>query len=132
MAEGKTATAEPEVPRSIDAKAGVNLLLRQIEEAKGLLKNRPIKSADHTAWNNTTREYLIKVFGLRSPNIHTILHAPGEGAVWLGMPDDVYENYQASSIENKIGMLNSCIVWLKKKSQMWREEKSKIEHFNKK
>ena len=132
MAERETATGEPEVPGSIDAEAGIDLLLKQIEEAKKLLNNRPIKSADHTAWNNTTREYLIKVFGSRSPNIHTILHAPGEGAVWLGMPDAVYENYQASSIENKIGMLSSCIVWLKRKSQMWSEEKSRIEHFNRK
>jgi hypothetical protein len=132
MAGRETANGEPEVPRSIDAEAGINLLLKQIEEAKKLLDNRPIKSADHTAWNNTTREYLIKVFGSRSPNIHTILHAPGEGAVWLGMPDHVYENYQASSIENKIGMLNSCVVWLKSKSQMSSEEKSRIENFNRK
>ena len=122
MAEIETATEEPEVPRSINAETGIDLLLEQIEEAKKLLNNRPIKSADHAAWNNTTRQYLIKVFGSRSPNIHTILYAPGEGAVWLGMPDDVYENYQASSIENKIEMLKSCIVWLKKKSQMWSEE----------
>ena len=53
MAERETVTEEPEVPRSIDAEAGVNLLLEQIEEAKRLLNNRPINPADHRVSGRT-------------------------------------------------------------------------------
>ena len=122
---------ELEKPESVDAKTGIKLLQQQIEEARRLLDNRPIKLAEYLAWNNTTREDLARIYGPNSPNIESIISAPGNTPVWMGMPEAVAERYEASSIENKVQMLKSCIVWLKRKSQMWSEEKSRIEHFNK-
>lgn len=129
----RTGTKEElEKPASVDAKTGIALLQKQIEEAKRLLDNRPIKSAEYLAWNNATREDLTRIYGSNSPNIETIISAPGNTPVWMGMSDALLERYEASSIENKIGMINSCIIWLRRKSQMWSEEKSRIEHFNRK
>jgi hypothetical protein len=107
----------PQRLESVTIKAGIELLAEQVEEAKGLLNNRPIQSKDHQDWNNTTREYLIKIYGSKSPNIGTIISAPGQSAVWLGMSDATRECYEASSIENKIYMLENCIVSLKLKAK---------------
>ena len=88
----------------------------QVEKAKALLKNAPIGPQDHSAWNEATREQLVKIFGPRSPNISTIVFAPGRKPIWLGMEDDVYQRYLASSMEHKIERLNSCIVSLRLKA----------------
>ncbi|MEE9609667.1 MAG: hypothetical protein V3W19_00365 [Desulfatiglandales bacterium] len=110
----RTGTKEElEKPASVDAKTGIALLHQQIEEAKRLLDNRPIKSAEYLAWNNATREDLTRIYGSNSPNIETIISAPGNTPVWMGMSDAVLERYEASSIENKITMLEACILWLK-------------------
>ena len=93
---------------------GIELLRKQINEAKKLLKNRPIKTRDYAIWNETTRDYLIRIFGPASPNIDTIISAPGSTAVWLGMPRAATEKYEASSIENKIQLLEGCIVSLRR------------------
>jgi len=99
-------------PATVDAKTGIELLQQQIEEAKRLLENRPIKPAEHTAWNNATREYLARIYGSNSPNIETIISAPGKTPVWMGMPDTVFERYEASGMENKITMLEACVLRL--------------------
>jgi uncharacterized protein YjdB len=114
----------PQRSESIDIKTGIELLHEQIEEAKGLLNSRPIQSKNLEDWKKTTRESLIKIYGSKSPNISTILSAPGQNAVWMGMSDAVHERYEASSLENKIQMLENCIVSLKLKA-----EQSKIEKF---
>ena len=114
----------PQRSGSVDIKTGIELLHEQIEEAEGLLNNRPIESQDHENWNNTTREYLIKIYGPTSPNIETIVTAPGQSAVWLGMSDAVLERYEASSIENKINMIENCIISLKHKAEQSKVEKS--------
>ena len=114
----------PEQSESVDIKTGIELLHEQIKKAEELLNNRPIQSQDHEKWNNTTREYLIKIYGPTSPNIESIVTAPGKSAVWLGMSDAVLECYEASSIENKISMLENCIVSLKHKAKQSKVEKS--------
>ena len=93
------------------------MLARQIEAAKHMLRNRPIPSKEYSAWNDQTRICLIQVYGERSPNIDTITGAAGSAPVWLFMPDDVAEQYNASCLENKIKLLEGCVVALKRKAK---------------
>jgi hypothetical protein len=108
---------ELELLRSKDPRGAIAMLEEQIQRAKHLLQNRPIRSADYTRWLNSTCEYLIKIYGPRSPNIKTILYAPGKTAIWLGMPDTVRDRYTVSSIEHKIERLNGCILRLKREME---------------
>ena len=117
MVGGHIPIEELELLRSNDPRTAITMLEEQVQRAKHLLQNRPIRSADYTRWLNATREYLIKIYGLRSPNIKTILYAPGKTAVWLGMPDTVRDRYTASSIEQKIERLNGCILRLKREME---------------
>ncbi|MGD0886611.1 MAG: nucleotide-binding protein [Thermodesulfovibrionales bacterium] len=103
---------EPEIPRSVDPKTGIQLLRKQINKANDLLANRPIVTADHSAWSNTTRDYLIKVFGSKSPNVNAVIHASSSEDLYVNMGDDALERYRASLIENQIKMLLSCIEQL--------------------
>ena len=102
---------------SVDVNTGIELLQKQIEEAKRLLGNRPVKSKDHEAWNDRTHEYLIRIYGEQSPNVDTIVGASGEAPVWLFMPEDATEKYTASCLENKTKLLESCVVALKRKTR---------------
>ncbi|MCJ7789978.1 MAG: nucleotide-binding protein [Candidatus Atribacteria bacterium] len=103
---------EPDITRSVDLKKGIKLLKKQIKRAEELLANRPIITSDHTAWNNTTRDYLIKTFGSKSPNVNAVIHASSSKGLFMGMGDVEFEKYMASIIENQIKMLGSCIEQL--------------------
>jgi len=118
---------EPEVSRSIGSEAGIPLLKKQIEKANSLLSNRPIVSSDHTAWENTTRDYLIKSFGSRSQNIDAVIHASSSKPLYAGMSDEEFEEYAASCLENQIKMLNSCIEQLETEIELRKTDSTKLE-----
>ena len=102
---------------SVNAASGISLLARQIEAAKQMLLKRPIPSKEYAAWNDQTKACLIQVYGQGSPNIDTIIGASGTAATWLFMPDDAADQYAASVLENKVQMLESCVVALKRKAK---------------
>jgi hypothetical protein len=109
--------AEEKVLEPVDLKTGIDLLLKQIEQANQLLNARPLKSKDLEVWNGRTREYLIRIYGERSPNVDTIVEASGDTPVWIFMPDDAAERYEASCLENKVKLLEGCVVALKRKDR---------------
>jgi hypothetical protein len=109
---------ETQTPRSVEPSAGIRLLERQMEGARQLLANRPIDRADHRAWRNTTRDYLIKTFGSESENIHAVINASSGLAARTGMSSAYYEEYEASRLENQIKMLQSCIEQLETEMEL--------------
>ena len=108
---------EEKALESVDITTGIEMLQKQIERAKQLLSSAPISPRDNKAWNEQTAESLTRIYGERSPNIDTIVKASGEAPVWLFMPDDVAEKYQISRLENKIKLLEGCVVALKRKAR---------------
>ena len=106
---------EEKILEPVDMKTGIDLLQEQVEAAKQLLDKRPITSEDHESWNETTHEYLIRIYGQRSPNIDTIVEASGDAPTWLFMPDDAAEKYEAACLEDKMQKLEQCVVALKLK-----------------
>jgi predicted nucleotide-binding protein len=122
MVRRSKSNAEPDIPRSVDPKTGIQLLEKHIKKAEELLANRPIINSDHTAWNNTTRDYLIKTFGSKSPNVNAVIHASSSVGLRINMGDDEFERYMASLIENKIKMLHSCIEQLETEIELSKVE----------
>jgi hypothetical protein len=108
---------EERVIEPVDIQTGIGLLQRQIEQARALLKRAPIAARDNKAWNEQTAEVLTRIYGEGSPNIDTIVGAAGEAPVWLFMPDDAAEKYEGSRLENKIRLLEGCVVALKRKER---------------
>ena len=107
---------EEKILEPVDIKTGIDLLQEQIETAKRLLRNQPVKSEDHDSWSNRTLEYLIRIYGERSPNLDTITMASGKAPVWLFMPDDAAEKYESVCLEDKMQKLEQCVVALKRKA----------------
>jgi hypothetical protein len=112
---------QPKDPRnasgSFDPASGIQLLARQIETAKQMLLKRPIPIKEYAAWNDQTKTCLIQVYGQGSPNIDTITGASGTAPAWLFMPDDVADQNTASGLENKIKLLEGCVVALRRKDK---------------
>ena len=108
---------EEKMLEPVDIQTGIGLLLEQIERAGQLLKGGPIDPKDLEVWNSRTRECLIRIYGRRSPNVDTIVEAAGAAPAWLFMPDDAREKYEASCLENKIQLLQGCVVALKRKDR---------------
>ena len=104
-----------EVLEPVDTQTGIGMLQEQIEHARQLLNRRPIPADDNQVWNKQTAEVLTRIYGQGSPNIDTIVGAVGDAPAWIFMPDDVAEKYGASCLENKIKLLEGCVVALKKK-----------------
>ncbi len=106
---------EQKILGPVDMESGIDLLQAQIEAAKRLLDNRPVQPEDLDSWNDTTSEYLVRIYGERSPNIDTIIRASGGAPAWIFMPDDVAEAYEAARLEDKMQKLEECVVALKRK-----------------
>ena len=102
--------------RKEDIEDGIALLEQQIEGARHLLNQRPLKNKMHAAWSEETRSCLIKIYGPGSPNVRSIETTVGATPVWMGMPPEVAETYQASRLERSMSMLKSFIVSLKRKA----------------
>jgi hypothetical protein len=100
---------------TVDSASGIELLTRQIEAAKQILPKKPIPPEEYAAWNDQTKNCLIRIYGEGSPNIDTISGAPGTAPAWLFMPDDAAEQYKAACLENKIKLLEGCVVSLRRK-----------------
>ena len=108
---------EEKVFEPVDFKTGIEMLQKQIVQARQLLSIAPISPRDIKAWNEQTAESLTRIYGERSPNIDTIVKASGEAPVWLFMPADVAESYEASCLENKVKLLQGCVVALSRKAE---------------
>ena len=106
--------AEQKLLGPVDIQTVIELLREQIAHARQLLNSRPIKSRDLEGWNSRTRVSLIRIYGEGSPNVDTIVGASGAAPVWIFMPDDVKEKYEASRLENKARLLEGCVMALKR------------------
>ncbi len=100
----------------VEIVAGIALLEKQIEDARHLLDHRPLNHNLHAAWDKETRTCLTKIYGVGSPNIRSIETTVGSTPVWLSMPPEVAEAYQASRLERTVSMLKSVIVSLRRKT----------------
>jgi len=104
-------TDEPEIPPSINVRDGIELLKKQKEKLQKILDSRPIDKSQHDAWENTTKDFLIKIFGSKSDNIRAVIYASG-GVLSFGMRPSEREAYRITQIQNQIKMLESCIEQL--------------------
>jgi hypothetical protein len=107
---------EEEVLEPVDMQTGIELLQEQIEHARQLLNRRPIPANDNQVWNEQTQEVLTRIYGKGSPNIDTIVGAVGDASAWIFMPDDVAEKYDAACLENRIKLLEGCVIALNRKA----------------
>jgi predicted nucleotide-binding protein len=96
----------------VDPDTGISLLRRQVAKGRELMERRPLQTVEHTAWANTTRDYLVKAFGSASPNVNAVLHASSDHALVLGMGDRAFEQYLASQLANQLRLLESCVEQL--------------------
>jgi len=108
---------EEKVLEPVDIQTGIGLLQKQIEQARQLLNRRPITARDNKVWNEQTADVLTRIYGAGSPNIDTIVGAAGDAPAWIFMPDDAAAKYEASSLENKIRLMEGCVVALKRKER---------------
>ena len=108
---------EERIFEPVDFKTGIEMLQKQIEQAQQLLSTGPIALKDINVWNEQTAQFLTRIYGEGSPNIDTIVKASGEAPVWLFMPDDTAKKYEISRLENKIKLLEGCVVALKRKDR---------------
>lgn len=99
-------------PPSLPPQQAIRLLQERIQKAKDLLASRPLRDSALMAWANTTRDVLERSFGSDSPNVGAVLYAHGDVSQQVDMSDEEYEQSQASELEAKVRMLESCIEQL--------------------
>ena len=88
-------------------------LIARRREAAGLLENLPIERPAFKAWQHTTRQILIMVFGYGSDNVSAVMdiadvNDPGTGATTLEQ-----RRYFVKALRDQRLMLASCIKILK-------------------
>src|SRR2546430_1034036 len=113
MAPRRTKHEVPEaVPPSITPQVGIDLLKKQIERGKALLGARPLDTDRHSAWENTTREFLVKAFGSDSPNVRRVTEVGKFGSFPMNAPPEWWENQHAGDLKTQITMLESFVELL--------------------
>jgi hypothetical protein len=90
----------------IDPKRGVDLLQKQIKRGLALLNNRPVDENDHSSWENTTREFLIKCFGKGAENVDAFLE---KSQAYMSSSETDWEEHYAESLKAQIAHLESCV-----------------------
>lgn len=102
--------SKQEIAATVTPQTAIELLSRQIKKAEDMLHRQPFLSPDHKAWENTTREYLIKAFGSLSSNIDAVLQASCNNLHFLmSYNDHEHDEYGASKLSNQVKILQSCI-----------------------
>jgi predicted nucleotide-binding protein len=69
----KTTKKHPITGPSLPPEQAVQLLIKQRDNGKYLLENRPITSAANQTWEIVTREVISKAFGPESPNVGSVM-----------------------------------------------------------
>lgn len=100
------------IPPSVDPHVGITLLQKLIDKAATLRDQPVLKESDEDPRISLARDYLTRVFGSNSPNVSVVIHAQGDGGVYMGISDQGYQQYLRSSLSNKIKLLEACIEQL--------------------
>jgi hypothetical protein len=94
-------------PRTVPPEEGIRLVQRQIDKGKELLANRPLAKVKYSAWENTTREFLIKAFGSDSENIDSVMLKNRAGSSPMNAGDQWWENHRVEQLKEQIELLES-------------------------
>jgi len=84
-------------------------LKRQKEKGNQLLESSPIDIAHYRAWENTTREYIVKAFGVNSPNIKSLTSIGKYGSFPINGDDQWWDQHRVESLNKQLVMLDSLI-----------------------
>ena len=113
MATRRASTLAPAAtPPTVPPATGILLLRKLIEKAAELRALPNLQSSDEEAWRNIARDYLVRTFGSHSPNVNSVLHASGDGGIYMGMDDREFKDHMRSGFDNKVKLLNMCIEQL--------------------
>lgn len=94
-------------PRTLQPEEGIRLIQRQIDKGKELLANRPLLKAKYSAWENTTREILIKAFGSDSENVDSVMLNNRAGSYPINAGDQWWENHRVEQLQEQLELLES-------------------------
>lgn len=97
---------------TVPPNTGIDLINKLIEKAAALKLEPNLQSSDEQAWINLARDFLTRVFGSNSPNVSSVIHATGDGGLYMGISDHEFQDYLRSGLDNKIKLLRSCIEQL--------------------
>ena len=112
MARKDKSSPRADTPPSVDASRGSVFVKRQIDKAQDILKARPVDSDDYEAWENTTREVLIKCFGSASDNISSVGDVGKYGSFPMNAGEAYWEQRRFENLGKKIKLLGSCLEQL--------------------
>ena len=93
----------------VSTSEGIFLLKRQNERGKQLLELSPIDIAHYRAWENTTREFIVKAFGCNSPNIKSLTSIGKYGSFPINGDDEWWNQHRVESLNKQLVMLDSLI-----------------------
>jgi len=99
-------------PPSATPEQAIALLKKQITKAQQLTAGDAVTEGDRDAWENTTRDYLVRAFGSDSRNIGSVMDDPHAGSFPMGAPDSWWMIERASIMKKQIKLLESCIEQL--------------------
>jgi hypothetical protein len=109
MTQNSFIKEEKMIDSLVSTSEGIFLLKRQKERGKQLLELSPIDIAHYRAWENTTREFIVKAFGCSSPNIKSLTSIGKYGSFPINGDDQWWNQHTVESLNKQLVMLDSLI-----------------------
>ncbi len=91
---------------------GMELLRRQYKKGKTLLSKRPIREDEYRAWEKTTQNVLVRVFGVDSVNVNSVMDIGRHDVFPPSTTERYWEEHRYSSLDRKLVAVDSLIELL--------------------
>lgn len=94
---------------SFKPEKSIQVLNQQISKGQELLNSPPVDSNKYDAWKTVTKNFLMKAFGIASPNISNVMDIGKYGSFPLDAGPSYLEQKRAENLEKQISLLGGLI-----------------------
>ncbi|MBT9168118.1 MAG: hypothetical protein DDT22_00735 [candidate division WS2 bacterium] len=103
---------EERIPPSLSSSQAIELIKKQMEQIDKLLQLR-YDDPEIRKWDNLTKQVIIKAFGKPHNNLSDFQSAQYIGEMWVGMPDEAFQETFKKGIVRRKSLLEGFIEQLK-------------------
>lgn len=118
MAKTTKNKSRPEIPPSLPPDQAAQLLRKQYEKGRDILRKRPISEGDERAWKTSAREALILAFGSEAPAVRSFDNIGALDGYGGGGNEVEWEKSRARRMDERLKVVEGLIELLEAKAQV--------------
>lgn len=114
------------VKPSLSTSKAIELLKKQYKKGRLLLNKRPLKNEQYKTWENTTRDILVKAFGINSINISAVMEIGKHGDFPVSATERYLEEHRANSLDKQLVAIDGLVELLHTELEIKSDSKNSL------